>query len=74
MIKARKDKTIIFGLSDENLKRLKKGQPISFSMADLKMGLDDIDVIIFNGRTEEDMMDQILDLGKPGDNAYIKTD
>jgi hypothetical protein len=59
MIKARKGKTIILGLSDENIDRLKKGQPILFNMKkDLE--LEDYDVLIFNGRTEESMYESML--------------
>jgi len=59
MIKARKGKTIIIGLSDENMKRLSSGQPILFNMKkDLEM--EDYDVFIFNGRTEESMYESML--------------
>jgi hypothetical protein len=59
MIKAKKGNLIILGLSDENMKRLAKGQPIKFNMKkDLDM--EDIDVLIFNGHTEESMYEEIL--------------
>jgi hypothetical protein len=53
MIKARKDNTIILGLSDENIKRLKEGQPIKFNLKE--HGFSDIEVFIFNGKDEESM-------------------
>lgn len=46
MIKARKDKTLILGLSDENIKRLRN----RFSLSDLKYT-----VFIIAGKTEESM-------------------
>ena len=42
-----------FGLSEENIKRLKAGQPIKINLADL--GLKGI-VVIFYGRTENEMV------------------
>lgn len=53
MIKAKTSKGIILGLSDENLERLKAGQPIVFNLSEL--GLPDNEVMIFNGKTEQDM-------------------
>jgi hypothetical protein len=59
MIKAKKGNLIILGLSDENMSRLSKGQPIKFNMKkDLDM--DNINVLIFNGRTEESMYEEML--------------
>lgn len=58
MIKARKNNTIILGLSEENIKRLKKDQPIKFSLKDLKLkGIDpdDVTVFIFAGKDEQTM-------------------
>lgn len=60
MIKAKKGNLVILGLSDENIKRLQSGEPIKFNMkTDLEM--EDIDVYIFNGRTEESMYTEMLD-------------
>jgi hypothetical protein len=54
MLKARAGDLVILGLSDENLKRLKAGQPIKFAGADLR--LDGVQtVLIFNAPTEADM-------------------
>jgi len=67
MIKARSGNTIILGLSDENMKRLSRNganQPIKFNLKDLDLE-DDIDVVIFNGETEESMYTEMLDLIGP---------
>jgi hypothetical protein len=65
MIKMRSDNTLIFGLSDMNMKKLKEGKPIKFNLKDLKvtgMDPDKLKIAIFNGRTEESMTNQMLDL------------
>lgn len=64
MIKAKTDDTIILGLSDENMKRLKNDQPIKFNLKDLGLDLD-MNVLIFNGRTEESMYIDLIDLIGP---------
>jgi len=53
MIKAKNKTSIILGLSDENMRRLSEGQPIKFNLSEFNMS--PMDVLIFNGRTEEDM-------------------
>ena len=53
MVKAKAGNTIFFGLSDVNLEKLKEGKPIKFNLNEL--GLQDIDVVIFHGKTEEEM-------------------
>lgn len=63
MIKTRKDNLVILGLSDENMKRLAAGQPIKINLKDLD--LPDIEIVIFNGRTEETMYLAMLDLIGP---------
>ncbi len=45
------------GLSHGNLDRLKKGEPIRFKGEDV--GLDDVDILIFSGKTEESMAKQM---------------
>ena len=68
MIKVRSGKTLIFGLSDHNMRKLKDGMPIKFALKDLQvtgMDPDEIHIAIFNGRTEESMTDQMLDLFGP---------
>lgn len=59
MIKFKKGNTIVLGLSDENISRLKAGQPIKFNLSEL--GLPDNTVIIFNGKTEDEMYKVIKD-------------
>lgn len=53
MVKAKKGNLLVFGLSDENMNRLKNGEPIKFNLQEL--GMDDIDVFIFNGKDEQAM-------------------
>lgn len=58
MIKAKRENLIILGLSDENMRRLSENQPIKFNLKEL--GMEDCDVLIFNGRTEESMYTDML--------------
>lgn len=53
MVKAKKGNTLIFGLSDMNLERLKKGEPISFNLNEL--GAEPYDILIFHGKDEQAM-------------------
>jgi hypothetical protein len=65
MIKLRSGKTLIFGLSDMNMQKLRDGKPIKFDMKDLGctgMDPDELKIAIFNGRTEASMTDEMLDL------------
>lgn len=52
MIKARKGNSIILGLSEENIKRLQKDQPIKFNLNTL-IPDQDFTVFIIAGKTEE---------------------
>lgn len=61
MIKALKGNMIILGLSDENVKRLTNDQPIKFNLKEL--GLSDMDVFIFHGKTEQVMQKMMKDAG-----------
>lgn len=55
-VQGAKQPMLAFGLSEENINRLKKGQPI---MVDLKeMGIE-ADFMIFYGATEADMVKSI---------------
>lgn len=54
MIKMRKGNTLILGLSEENIKRLKQNQPIRFKLSELVPGSEDT-VFIIAGKTEESM-------------------
>lgn len=57
MIKAiTADGTLIFGLSDENLKRLRAGKPISIDLAHMgKSGK----ILILHGATEEKIVEAL---------------
>lgn len=48
---------LLLGLSDENMKRLKDGQPIKFNAKDV--GFPHMEIMIFNGRTEAEMYEEI---------------
>ncbi len=56
-------KVIVLGLSRINIDRLGKGQPIEFSGEDV--GLEDVEIVIFAGATEELMARQLADLIGP---------
>lgn len=54
MIKARNtDGSIIFGLSDKNIKLLKQGKPIKLNLSE--MGLPAQEIYIIHGKTEQDI-------------------
>ncbi len=68
MIKARKGNLILIGLSDENMKRLAKDQPIKFPLNNLKLDADNLNnyqVMIYNGRTEESMAAALNQMANP---------
>lgn len=68
MVKARKGNLILLGLSDENMKRLGGNEPIKFKLSDLKLDpteLNDYEVIIYNGRTEETMGAALFQMANP---------
>lgn len=54
MIKVRKGNTLILGLSETNIDRLQKNQPIRFKLSELVPGSDDT-VFIIAGKTEDSM-------------------
>lgn len=56
MIRARAGDLLLFGLSDENLRRLREKQPIAFSLAEFGLSLR---VMIFWGPTEDAMKAEI---------------
>jgi hypothetical protein len=59
MIKAKlTNGDLLFGISTENVKRLKLGQPIVFNLKD--MGLEDRKVMIMYGETEQDIMAELI--------------
>lgn len=59
MIKARVENIIVLGLSDENMKRLSQNDPILIHLSELEipkeLSIDEIKIVIFNGRTEDEM-------------------
>jgi len=67
MIKARKDKLLILGLSEENIKRLQLGQPIKFPMDHLQIPKmpEGYEMIIIAGKTEESMQLMLQGLANP---------
>lgn len=51
MIKAKlSNGDLVFGLSEENVRRLKEGQPVKINLKD--MGLEDRNILIVYGETE----------------------
>ena len=57
MLRARtKGGTVILGLSAENVKRLRAGQPMHFSLADI--GIDQ-DIVMLYGETEAAIAEQL---------------
>ena len=66
MIKATlSDGTILLGLSDMNIERLKAGEPMLFSLSNFGV---DKSVLLMHGKTEQDIIDQ-FDTSK----ATVKT-
>lgn len=72
MVKALKGNMIFLGLSDENIKRLKQDQPIKFNLKDL--GLQDMEVVIFNGKSEFEMKQMMFKAGLINPNKTIIKD
>ena len=63
---------IILGLSDQNLHRLRRGEPISFSLTEL--GFKGGSVVIFSGATEADMAREFLDVAVRQAGVVIETE
>lgn len=61
MIKATIENMVILGLSDENIQRLTHDQPIKFNLKELGMG--DINILIFHGKTEQEMKQTMMEAG-----------
>lgn len=55
---------LILGLSHENLRRLKEGQPISIMNLKKQQLHGANQILIFSGESEEAMMEEIMDLAK----------
>ena len=69
MIKAKKGNMLILGLSDENIERLKRDEPIKFNMS--AVGFPDIDVFIFSGKDEQTMQAMMKDSIHPFKTVII---
>lgn len=71
MVKGFSNNTLIFGLSDLNIQKLKQGQPIFFNLSAL--GLEDRNVLIFTEETEEKCMETLKKEGliTPGKTFII---
>lgn len=61
MLRARAGDKLVFGLSAKNIELLMEGKPISIDLREL--GYDAGAVLIFYGRTEADMQQQLEDAG-----------
>lgn len=61
MMKLRADNLIVFGLSEENVKRLKEGRPIFFDGAELV--LPGMKFAIIYGTTEQQMEQDLINAG-----------
>jgi hypothetical protein len=73
MLKARAGDVLIFGLTAENLERLKKGRPIAADLRDI--GIPNQRVMIFYAESVESMMTELrkagvilMDPPKPGES------
>lgn len=54
MIKARADNLLVFGISEENVKRLKDDMPIKIDLSE--MGMEGL-IIIFYKETDQELID-----------------
>ncbi len=63
MIKARTDNTFIFGLSENNVKKLKEGMPILFNLKEQGLGDIDMNVLICYGETEHHIVKELNEHG-----------
>lgn len=60
MIKARSGTSLIFGLSEENIKLLKEGKPIHIDLREI--GIANGNITIFYGPTEDIMETQMYSM------------
>lgn len=72
MVKAKKGKMLVIGLSDKNLEKLKQDMSIKFNLKDIGFS-EDIDVLIFNGKDEQKMYEMMKDSIHPY-KTVIKND
>lgn len=57
MIRARRNDLLIFGITDENNRRMEIDQPIYFPLD--QYGLKGMKVLIFRGKTEDEMAEKL---------------
>lgn len=60
MLRARAGRAIIFGLTEENIKRLKDGKPIHVDLKEMGMPMGSL--TIFYGPTEDIMETQLMQM------------
>lgn len=63
VLKGRFSNNVILGLSDENWRRLREGQPIMVQLHDLDPELPTLGVILMGGETEESLAEDLRVLG-----------
>lgn len=61
---------VVLGLSEENIKRLKQGKPISFNLSALAM--PPCPVMIFYGKTEDAMLEELRKAGMCMDPTMLE--
>ena len=73
MVKEAAGKVIVFfGLSDENLKRMAEHHPIRVRLSEFMVTKPD-EVVIFTGRTEDEMTAELLESGLIGPQTAVHT-
>ena len=60
------------GLTDENLRRLRLGQPITVKLGEMLPQCDGVEIVIFAGRDELEMTQQLA--GLIGPDTKIRVD
>jgi hypothetical protein len=61
MLKARSGNLVVFGLSEENVKRLKEGKPLLIDGS--QVGIEGVDILIMHGETELHIRDELIEKG-----------
>jgi hypothetical protein len=54
---------VIFGLSNENIKRMKQNKPMLIDLKEL--GIPGVKIMIFTGETEDKMFEDLKELIRP---------
>lgn len=57
MVKGMIGETVLIGLSNENIRRLKKQLPMKFNLSEL--GLEDREIVIMHGTTEKAILEKL---------------